>query len=126
MCLINPIKMNLEAIWIKRGEVYYAAFENTAGSEQSGTRPCVILQNDIGNKHSPTVIVAPMSTKQKNNVPTHVETCAGDRNLFVGTKILMEQIRTVDKGRIGCFVCKLSRETMNRVDEALRISLGLE
>ncbi len=110
---------------MKRGQVYYADLRPVIGSEQGGIRPCVIIQNDKGNANSPTVIVAPMTTQKKNNIPTHVEISKNDKGLKSGTNILLEQIRVIDKRRIKNFICELSKETMDKVDKALKISLAL-
>ena len=110
---------------MKRGQVYYVDFGKCTGSEQGGRRPCVIVQNDIGNRHSPTIIIVPITGKNKNPLPTHVETTKEDKNLFIGSVILTEQIQTVDKDRTGDFVCNLIKNTMQKVDESLQISLAL-
>lgn len=110
---------------MKRGQVYYADLGRGAGSEQGGKRPCIIIQNDIGNRYSPTVIVVPMTAKNKNKIPTHVETTKDDKNLFIGSTVLTEQVQTIDKEKLGDFVCSLSEETMQKVDEALKVSLAL-
>ena len=107
-----------------RGEVYYINLSSNFGSEQGGNRPCVIIQNDFGNTYSGTVIVAPMTTQTKKQLPTHVQISSQDR-LHPSTIILLEQIRVVDKQRFGDFVCRLSEETMERVDKAIKISLAL-
>lgn len=107
-----------------RGEVYYTDLSPTFGSEQGGIRPCVIIQNDFGNTYSGTVIVAPMTTQTKKRLPTHVQISSQDR-LHPSTIILLEQIRVADKQRFGNFVCRLSEETMERVDKAIKISLAL-
>lgn len=108
-----------------RGEVYYVDFPFVFGSEQGGNRPCVVIQNDIGNIHSGTTIIAPMTTQTKKRLPTHVPISSEDRLLRSSTIILLEQIRVVDKQRIGNYVCRLSDETMERVDKAIEISLAL-
>lgn len=110
---------------MKRGQVYYADLRPVIGSEQGGIRPCLIIQNDTGNLHSPTVIIAAMTTQSKNNLPTHVAVSSEDYCLDINTTILLEQIRTVDKSRISSFVGRLSDSTMQKVDEALHISLAL-
>lgn len=110
---------------MRRGQVYYINLGQPVGSEQGGRRPCVIIQNNIGNDHSQTVIIAPMTASGKKYLPTHVETTDEDKNLFVGSIILMEQIQTIDKGRVEEFVCNLSESAMRRVDEAIHISLAL-
>lgn len=109
---------------MKRGEVYYANLEPTVGSEQGGIRPVVIIQNDVGNTYSPSVIVAPMTTAYKKPIPTHVQVGKTDQ-LNPNTLILAEQIRTIDKNRIGRYVCLLHKETMWNLDEALKISIDL-
>lgn len=111
---------------MKRGQVYYANLNPAIGSEQSGVRPCVIIQNDIGNTHSPTVIVATMTTQKKNNLPTHINVSKDDCGIDIRTTILLEQIRTIDKSRLKDFVGRLSESTMQKVDEALHISLALQ
>lgn len=110
---------------MKRGQVYYVDFGKATGSEQAGIRPCVIIQNDIGNEHSPTVIVAPITGQTKKPLPTHVETTTEDKKLFVGSIILAEQIQTIDKDKVDNFICNLSKNTMDKVDEAIHISLAL-
>lgn len=110
---------------MKRGQVYYADLRPVIGSEQGGIRPCVIIQNDMGNFHSPTVIVAMMTSQNKTDLPTHVSVCGKDRNLDLNTTIMLEQIRTIDKSRLSSFVCELSKETMDKVDKSLNVSLAL-
>lgn len=110
---------------MKRGQVYYADLRPVTGSEQGGIRPCVTIQNDTGNLHSPTTIVAMMTTQKKPNLPTHVAVCGKDSNLDLNTTIMLEQLRTIDKSRIKDFVGRLSEETMEKVDKALHISLAL-
>ena len=110
---------------MQRGEVYYADLTLSFGSEQGGSRPCVILQNDIGNRYSGTTIIAPMTASLKRRLPTHVQISTADKNLDSNSVIMLEQIRVVDKARFGNFICRLSRETMERVDKAIEISLAL-
>ena len=107
-----------------RGEVYYTDLSQNFGSEQGRCRPCVIIQNDFGNTYSGTTIIVPMTTQTKKRLPTHVQISSQDR-LHPSTIILLEQIRVVDKQRFGNFVCRLSKETMERVDKAIKISLAL-
>lgn len=111
---------------MKRGQVYYADLRPTVGSEQGGNRPCLVIQNDIGNIYSPTVIVAPMTTQKKNDLPTHISVSGEDYCLDINTTILLEHIRTIDKSRLRNFVGRLSDSTMRKVDEALHISLALD
>lgn len=110
---------------MKRGQVYYADLRPVVGSEQGGIRPCLIIQNDAGSLHSPTVIIAAMTTQSKANIPTHVVVSPEDYCLDINTTILLEQLRTIDKSRISSFVGGLSDSTMQKVDEALHISLAL-
>lgn len=110
---------------MKRGQVYYADLRPVVGCEQGGIRPCVIIQNDVGNQYSSTVIVAAMTTKDKKELPTHIAVFSEDCCLDSNTTILLEQLRTIDKSRLSSFVGRLSDGTMRRVDEALHISLAL-
>lgn len=110
---------------MKRGDVYYADLSPVVGSEQGGIRPVLILQNNIGNKYSPTVIVAAITSKiGKSKVPTHVA-IGKDRGLTENSVALLEQIRTIDKQRLTDKITHLSDDLMAEVDAAIRISLGL-
>jgi len=110
---------------IKRGEVYYADLSPVVGSEQGGFRPVLILQNDIGNKYSPTVIVTAITSQLgKAKLPTHIELSAEEYNLPKNSVALLEQIRTLDKRRLKEKVTTLSVEKMKEVNRALLISLG--
>ncbi|MCI9126191.1 MAG: type II toxin-antitoxin system PemK/MazF family toxin [Eubacterium sp.] len=109
---------------IKRGEIYYANLCPVIGSEQGGIRPVIILQNDIGNRFSPTTIVAAITSRaEKTELPTHVNIRV--EGLNSRSIILLEQIRTIDKSRIREFVDILDINTMSRVDKAIVISLGI-
>ena len=110
---------------IKHGQIYYANLNPVMGSEQGGIRPVVIIQNDAGNYHSHTVIVAPMTTKKKTDLPTHIAVSEEDCCLSKDTTILLEQLRTIDKSRLKGFIGRLSGETMSKVDESLHVSLAL-
>ncbi|MDI3534786.1 MAG: mRNA interferase MazF [Thermosediminibacterales bacterium] len=111
---------------VKRGEVYYADLSPVVGSEQGGIRPVLIIQNDVGNKYSPTVIVAAITSQiDKAKLPTHVEISANDYGLEKDSVILMEQIRTIDKKRLREKVDHLDSDIMGKVNEAIKISLGL-
>ncbi|MBM7582545.1 mRNA interferase MazF [Caldicoprobacter guelmensis] len=111
---------------VRRGEIYYADLSPVVGSEQGGVRPVLIVQNDIGNKYSPTVIVAAITSQiNKAKLPTHVELSASEYGLPKDSVILLEQIRTIDKKRLREKICTLSPEVMEKVNEALQISLGL-
>ena len=112
---------------IKRGDIYYAELNPVIGSEQGGTRPVLIISNDIGNRHSPTVIVAAITSRvhTKAKLPTH--TAIRDfEGLNKDSIILLEQIRTIDKKRLQEYIGMLSESEMARVDKALAISVALE
>lgn len=109
---------------MRRGEVYFTDLDPVIGSEQGGKRPCVVIQNDIGNKYSPMTIVAPMTERGKKNLPTHVPVSEYDP-VSRSSSIITEQVRAINKSRMGDFLGRLSDETMQKVDEALRISLAL-
>lgn len=110
---------------VRRGDIFYADLSPVVGSEQGGIRPVLIIQNDTGNRHSPTVIVAAVTSKMnKAKLPTHVEIDSRRYHIFRDSVILLEQIRTIDKRRLRDMVCHVDRELMRKVDEALRISLA--
>ena len=109
---------------IHRGDIYYADLGGSVGSEQDGHRPVLVIQNDKGNRFSPTLIIAPISSKvNKPPIPTHVPLPAG--SLQKMSIVLLEQIRTIDKQRLGQWVGKVDETTLDRINEALKISLGL-
>jgi len=111
---------------IKRGDVFFADLSPVRGSEQGGQRPVLIVQNDIGNKYSPTVIVAAITAKiAKAKLPTHVEVEASTVGLIKDSVVLLEQVRTIDKTRLIQKLGHLDSKIMIRVDRALIISLGL-
>lgn len=111
---------------IRRGDIYYADLRPVVGSEQGGIRPVLIIQNDTGNRHSPTVIVAAITSKMnKAKLPTHVELSAKQCRIVRDSVILLEQLRTIDKQRLKDKVCHLDESILTRVDEALRASLDL-
>ncbi|MGM0472449.1 MAG: type II toxin-antitoxin system PemK/MazF family toxin [Bacillota bacterium] len=111
---------------VKRGDVYYADLNPVVGSEQGGIRPVLVIQNDIGNKYSPTVIIAAITSKiEKAKLPTHIEIDGGECDLKCDSVVLLEQIRTIDKRRLKRRITQLNDEVVTRVDEALKISLGL-
>ena len=111
---------------IRRGDVYYADLIQVVGSEQGGIRPVLIVQNDIGNRHSPTVICAAITSRMnKAKLPTHVELDSRKYNMVKDSVILLEQLRTIDKTRLKDKVCHLDGEILMRVDKALEISLEL-
>lgn len=109
---------------MKRGQIYMVNFDPVIGSEQGGMRPALIIQNDVGNQHSPTVIVAPITSKLKHTVPTHVE-IGQTVALPKPSQILLEQIRTVDKTRVGDYLAELEPVKLKQVRRALKISLDL-
>lgn len=110
---------------IKRGELYYADLSPVVGSEQGGVRPVLVVQNDVGNKYSPTVIAAAVTSKiNKAKLPTHIELPSSSCGLQRDSVILLEQIRTLDKRRLKERIGELNDVTMNQVDKAILISLG--
>lgn len=111
---------------IKRGELYYADLSPNFGSEQGGVRPVLVIQNDVGNKYSPTVIAAAITSKlDKARLPTHIEISALDYGLTKDSVILLEQIRTIDKRRLKERIGELPLSVMRRVNDGLKISLGV-
>lgn len=111
---------------VKRGDIYYADLSPVVGSEQGGMRPVLIVQNDTGNKHSPTVIAAAITSQiGKARLPTHIELSARSYGLSRDSVILLEQIRTIDKSRLRERMGQLDKTTMNRVDSAIAVSFGL-
>ena len=111
---------------VHRGEIYYADLSPVVGSEQGGVRPVLIVQNDVGNKFSPTVIAAAItSQKDTANLPTHIAVNAQGSGLIKDSIILLEQVRTLDKHRLREKMGRLDAESMGRVDQALSISFGL-
>jgi mRNA interferase MazF len=111
---------------VKRGDVFFADLSPVVGSEQGGTRPVLIIQNDIGNRFSPTVIVAAITAQiQKAKLPTHVEIKANKYGFERDSVILLEQLRTIDKSRLTDRITQLDTQLMEKVDIALGISLGL-
>ena len=111
---------------IMRGEIYIADLDPVVGSEQGGERPVLVIQNNLGNKHSPTVIVLAITSRfhKKRNLPTHVPIESGD--LSKNSIALAEQVRTIDKSRLIHYVGRASRETMDFVDNALKVSMGVQ
>lgn len=112
---------------IRRGDIYYADLRPVVGSEQGGIRPVLVIQNDTGNRHSPTVIVAAITSKMnKAKLPTHVELSARQCQIVKDSVVLLEQLRTVDKQRLRDKVCHLDDKLLSKVNEALRVSLELD
>ena len=114
------------SVVIKRGDIFYADLRPVVGSEQGGVRPVIIIQNDTGNKHSPTVICAAITSRMnKAKLPTHVELDSTKCDIVKDSVILLEQLRTIDKKRLKDKVCHVDREIIEKVDKALLISLEL-
>lgn len=113
-------------LMVKRGDIFYADLSPVVGSEQGGIRPVLIIQNDIGNKHSPTVICAAITSKMnKAKLPTHIEINKNRYGIEKNSVILLEQLRTIDKKRLRELVCRTDCELMNKVSTALKVSLDL-
>ena len=109
---------------IRRGDVYYADLSPVVGSEQGVVRPVVVVQNDKGNRYSKTIIVAPISKKMsKPPIPTHV--IFSDDSLSYVSMILCEQLRTIDKKRLGQWICTLDEKTLEKINRAIRVSLSI-
>ena len=112
---------------VKRGEIYYADLSPVVGSEQGGIRPVLIVQNDVGNKYSPTVIAAAItSQKYKTGLPTHIRVNADGCGLAKDSIVLLEQVRTIDKRRLKEKLGNLGESDMGRIDRALSVSCGLD
>ena len=110
---------------VHKNDVYYADLSPVIGSEQGGTRPVLVIQNDTGNKHSPTIIVAAITSREsKAHFPTHVP--ISTKGLKKKSYVLLEQIRTIDKTRLREYVGRISKDDMGRVDHAIIVSMGLK
>lgn len=108
----------------KRGDIYYADLRPVVGSEQGGVRPVLVIQNDVGNKHSPTVICAAITSRMiKAKLPTHVELSSGRSAMAKDSDILLEQLRTIDKQRLREKICHIDGELLEQVNQALKVSL---
>ncbi|MDD2218269.1 MAG: type II toxin-antitoxin system PemK/MazF family toxin [Eubacteriales bacterium] len=111
---------------IKKGDLYFADLSPVVGSEQGGVRPVLVVQNDVGNKYSPTIIVAAVTSQMnKSKLPTHVEIDAVDNGLSKNSVVLMEQLRTIDKSRLKERIGTVDQNMIAGVDKALSVSLGL-
>ena len=111
---------------VKRGDIFYADLSPVVGSEQGGTRPVLIVQNDMGNRHSPTVIAAAITSQMnKAKLPTHIELTGRNVGLTKDSVVLLEQIRTIDKRRLREHMGRLDAAMMNQVDNAIAVSFGL-
>lgn len=118
---------SVENLVVKRGDIYYADLSPIIGSEQGGVRPVLIIQNDVGNRHSPTIICAAITSRMnKAKLPTHIEISSGRYHLVKDSVILLEQIRTIDKQRLREYVCHVDSRMMGKVNHAIHISLGLD
>lgn len=116
----------MNSLIVKRGDVYYADLSPVIGSEQGGVRPVLVVQNDIGNRYSPTVIVSAITSQiNKAKLPTHIEISSEDFSLPKDSVVLLEQIRTIDKKRLKEKIGRFSKNLMAEVDDCLKISLGL-
>jgi len=123
----KSLQWSVSKVVIKRGDIFYADLRPVIGSEQGGIRPVLIVQNDTGNKHSPTVICAAITSKMnKAKLPTHVELAADKYGIVKDSVILLEQVRTIDKSRLKEKVCHLDKEVLKKIDKALIISLSLD
>ena len=112
---------------IKKGDLYFADLSPVTGSEQGGIRPVPVVQNDVGNKYSPTIIVAAVTSRRnKADLPTHVEIAADGNGLSKNSVILLEQLRTIDKTRLKERIGTIDRNRLPEVNEALSVSLGID
>ena len=118
--------MNFVDTIVKRGDIFYADLSPVVGSEQGGVRPVLIVQNDTGNRHSPTVIAAAITSQMgKAKLPTHIEVTAESSGLPKDSVILLEQVRTLDKRRLRERMGRANRNVMEQVDQAIAVSFGL-
>ena len=126
--IANPLQKKLQVKpMVKRAEIYLANLNPVVGSEQGGLRPVLIIQNDRGNRYSPTVIIAAITAAtQKAELPTHIHVMPEESGLHKPSIVLLEQIRTLDKSRLRALVGRLSEEKMRQIDKALRASLGFQ
>ena len=117
---------SVNSVVVKRGDIFYADLSPVVGSEQGGVRPVLVVQNDVGNKFSPTVIISAITSQiNKAKMPTHIEITADEYGLAKDSVILLEQIRTIDKRRLKERIGRLDEELMQKVDDALVVSFGL-
>ena len=122
----NSFIRSVKNVNIRRGDIYYADLSPVVGSEQGGVRPVLIVQNDVGNRFSPTVIAAAItSQKDKTNLPTHIELNAINTGLMKDSVVLLEQVRTIDKHRLKEKMGTVDGRDMNKVNEAIQVSFGL-
>lgn len=112
---------------VRRGDIYYADLSPVVGSEQGGIRPVLIIQNDTGNRHSPTVIAAAITSRvNKTRLPTHIELSSGNYGLSKKSVVLLEQVRTLDKRRLRERMGRVDGKTMDEIDTAIAVSFGLQ
>lgn len=113
---------------IKKGDIFLADLDHTVGCEQKGIRPVVVIQNNIGNKFSPTLIIAPLTsrTPTTNDLPTHVELLKSNTLLRYNSIVLLEQIRTIDRIRLKGYVCSISDDDMKMIEKSIKVSLGIK
>lgn len=122
----NATDSTKNAGMIRRGEIYYADLSPVVGSEQGGLRPVLVVQNDVGNKYSPTVIVSAITSQiNKSKLPTHIELPASNYGLNKDSVVLLEQLRTIDKRRLQDLIGYVNPENMEKINNAMSISLGL-
>ena len=122
----QKFRRSVRLVIIRRGDIYYADLRPVVGSEQGGVRPVLIIQNDVGNKHSPTVICAAITSRMnKAKLLTHVELSARDCDMMKDSVILLEQLRTIDKQRLREKICHLDGDLLDQVNDALKVSLEL-
>lgn len=122
----DPYIWRVKSVNIRRGDIYYADLSPVVGSEQGGVRPVLIVQNDVGNRFSPTVIAAAITSQRaKANLPTHIMLHSEDTGLAKDSVVLLEQVRTIDKHRLKERMGRIDRRSMEQVDQALSISFGL-
>ena len=127
MILLKHMNRGVNCVVIKRGDIFYADLRPVIGSEQGGIRPVLIIQNNVGNKHSPTVICAAITSKMnKAKLPTHVEIEAAKYDIVKDSVILLEQLRTIDKKRLKDKVCHLDSEILEKINQAVLVSLELD
>lgn len=110
---------------VKRGDIYYADLSPVVGCEQGGIRPVIVIQNNTGNKHCPTVIVAAITSQNKKPMPTHINLSVNECKLSSDSTIMLEQVRTIDKNRLKNFVSSVTAEKMDEINQAILVSLGL-
>lgn len=110
---------------VKKGDLYFADLSPVVGSEQGGVRPVLVVQNDVGNKYSPTIIVAAITSQNKAKLPTHIELAATQGGLSKNSVVLLEQLRTIDKQRLKERIGSLNESQIPSINEALSVSLGI-